>query len=53
VRSEDVLGVFFIFLAILVLVIGIYFQIQGAVQCAEDGGQYLRQWNGWPTCVMP
>lgn len=40
-----------IVLAILVIGISAYFQIQGAIQCAADGGEYLRNWNNWPVCV--
>jgi hypothetical protein len=38
-------------LAVLILVISVYFQIQGAIQCSEDGGAYLRNWANWPVCV--
>jgi hypothetical protein len=51
--SYDVLGIFAFLLVALIVVAVIYFQFQGWIQCTEDGGQYLRSWVGWPTCVMP
>jgi hypothetical protein len=51
--SGDVLFFFLILVGVIVVFCAIFFQVQGAVQCAEDGGQYLRTWTGWPTCVMP
>ena len=35
----------------LILAISVYFQIQGAVQCAADGGEYVRNWANWPVCI--
>jgi hypothetical protein len=51
--SDRVLPVLFFLIVAVVVVCSIYFQFQGWVQCTEDGGQYLRSWVGWPTCVMP
>jgi hypothetical protein len=36
---------------ILLMGISVYFQIQGAAQCAADGGEYLRNWANWPVCI--
>ena len=50
---ERVLGFLVIFIVVTVMLCVIVFQIQGAAECAADGGQYLRTWTGWPTCVVP
>ncbi len=38
-------------LIVLVIAVSAYFQLQGAIQCNEGGGEYLRGWSGWPVCV--
>lgn len=50
-KNNDYVYVIFAVLMVLFIVISIYFQIQGAIQCSEDGGQYLRNWANWPVCV--
>lgn len=43
--------VFFLVLMLLAVIVSVYFQIIGAIQCSADGGEYLRNWANWPVCV--
>jgi hypothetical protein len=49
---KDGASYLFFGVVLIVIVLALYFQATGAIQCAEDGGAYLRSWTGWPTCVM-
>ncbi len=38
-------------LIVLFMVTMVIMQLTWADECAALGGDYVRQWNGWPTCI--
>lgn len=35
----------------IVIVLVIAYMVDGAVNCSHQGGEYVRNWAGWPVCI--